>query len=159
MVARTLARPGSVDSTGNPVVGQVIVGSELRPGEASYADVLNSGNDMQEYQDMSALKIQATNFLREKHPAEVAAVEAAFANIVPKTQVDYRARQDIFHYITAQLYDTRTANLKGASADAAINAVVALFGVLESDSAGFEQYVLAHGFTKSNVAAPKSTGF
>ncbi|HEY5949674.1 MAG TPA: hypothetical protein VIV40_29470 [Kofleriaceae bacterium] len=161
LIARALARPGAVDSTNNPVVGQVVVGSELRPGEASYADVLNHGNDMQEYPDMSALKIQATNFLRAKHPQEVAAVEAAFATIVPKSQADWRAQQDIFHYITAQLYDSqgRTANLKGAVADTAITAVVALFDALYNDSAAFEQYLLAHGFTKSNVAAPKSTGF
>jgi len=161
LVARALARPSAVDSTGKPVLGQVLVGSELRPGDPSYADVLNNGNDMQEYPDMSALKIQATNFLRSAHPAQVAAVEAAFANIVPKNQLDYRAQQDIFHFITAELYDSqgRIANLKGAAADTAINAVVALFDTLNQDSAGFEAYVLAHGNTKSNVAAPKSTGF
>ena len=110
---------------------------------------------------MSALKIQATNFLRSAHPAQVAAVEAAFANIVPKNQLDYRAQQDIFHFITAELYDSqgRIANLKGAAADTAINAVVALFDTLNQDSAAFEAYVLAHGNSKSNVAAPKSTGF
>jgi hypothetical protein len=161
LVARALARPNTVDSAGKPVIGQVVVGSELRPGEASYADVLNHGNDMQEYPDMSSLKIKATSFLREKHPAEVAAVEAAFANVIPKSQADWRAQQDIFHYITAQLYDSqgRYVNLKGAAADTAVNAVVALMDVLYSDSAAFESYLLTHGLTKSNVAAPKSTGF
>jgi hypothetical protein len=161
LVARALARPTAVDSEGKPVVGQVVVGSELRPGEASYADVLNHGNDMQEYPDMSSLKIKATSFLREKHPAEVAAVEAAFASVIPKSQADWRAQQDIFHYITAQLYDSqgRYVNLKGATADTAINAVVALMNALYTDSAAFEQYLTTHGLTKSNVAAPKSTGF
>ncbi|MGE0545750.1 MAG: hypothetical protein AB7O24_28425 [Kofleriaceae bacterium] len=32
-----------------------IVSFSLRPGEASYADWLNDGNDLQEYEDMSAL--------------------------------------------------------------------------------------------------------
>jgi hypothetical protein len=160
LVTRSLARTGS-DSTGKPIIGQVIVGSELRPGDPSYADVLNGGNDMQEYPDMSALKIQATNFLRQAHPQQVAAVEAAFAGVVPKSELDWRAQQDIFHFITAELYDSqgRTANLKGAAADAAVNAVVALFDALDKDSVAFEAYVLAHGVTKSNVAAPKSTGF
>jgi hypothetical protein len=142
-------------------LGQVIVGSELRPGEASYADVLNHGNDMQEYPDMAKLKTLATSFLREKHSAQVAAVEAAFANVVPKSEADYRAGVDIFHFITSQLYDDRgrLSNLKGAAADAAVSSVVALFDTLKADSAGFEAYVLAHGITKSTVAAPKSTGF
>jgi hypothetical protein len=161
LIARALARPSAVDAKGLPVLGQVIVGNELRPGDPSYADVLNGGNDMQEYPDMSALKIQATNFLRSAHPQQVAAVEAAFAGVVPKAQLDSRAQQDIFHFITAELYDSqgRTSNLKGAAADAAINAVVALFDVLNQDSAAFEAIVLAHGVTKSNIAAPKSTGF
>jgi hypothetical protein len=116
---------------------------------------------MQEYPDMSALKIQATNFLRAVHLQQVAAVEAAFAGVVPKAELDWRAQQDIFHMITAELYDSqgRTANLKGAAADAAVTAVAALFDALNQDSAAFEAYVLAHGVTKSNVAAPKSTGF
>jgi hypothetical protein len=161
LVARTLARPGQVDSAGAPVLGQVIVGGELRPGEASYADVLNNGNDMQEYSDMAKLKRLATSFLRAKHPAVIAEVEAAFANIVPKSELPDRAWQDVFHYITAQLYDSkgRTAKLTGAAADRAVHAVSAVFAALDQDSAGFEAYVLASGYTKSNVAAPKSTGF
>ncbi|MDB4957501.1 MAG: hypothetical protein JWO36_5070 [Myxococcales bacterium] len=161
LVVRALARATAVDSTSKPVIGQVIVGTELRPGDPSYADVLNGGNDMQEYPDMAQLKVLATSFLRQAHPQQVAAVEAAFAGVVPKNQLDFHAQQDVFHYITAQLYDAqgRTANLTGASADAAIAAVVALVDVLYTDSAGFEAYVLAHGITKSNVAAPKSTGF
>ena len=161
LVARTLARPGAVDSDGNPVVGQVIVGGQLRPGEASYADVLNNGNDMQEYDDMARLKRLATSFLRATHPAVVNEVEAAFAGIVPKNELPDRARRDIFHFVTAQLYDTagRTANLRGAAADRAVDAVVALFDTLSQDSAAFEQYIVQSGYAKSNVAAPKSTGF
>ena len=49
----------------------------LQPGDPSYADVLNFGGDMQEYPDMANLKILATNFLRLKHPNEVAAVQIA----------------------------------------------------------------------------------
>jgi len=161
LLARALARPGTTDSTGKPVTGQVIVGSELRPGEASYADVLNHGNDMQEYPDMSRLKILATNYLREKHPELITAVKDAFAGIVPESSLDQRARTDIFHFVCAQLYDTagRSKNLHGAQADRAVTAVTALFTTLTAESAQLEAYVLAHGIAKSNVAAPKSTGF
>jgi hypothetical protein len=161
LVVRALAHADAKDSAGNPVLGQVIVGSELRPGDPSYADVLNGGNDMQEYPDMARLKTLATSFLRAKHPAQVAAVEAAFSTIVPKAQLDYRAQQDIFHLITAELYDDqgRTAKLTGATADTAIAAVAALFDTLTSDAAGFEAYLLANGITKSATPAPKSTGF
>ncbi len=140
---------------------QVIVGSELRPGEASYADVLNHGNDMQEYADMARLKQLASRFLTDNHPTKVAAVKAAFAGIVPDSALDSRARADIFHYIAAQLYDTagRSKNLRGAQADQAIAAVTDLFATLRSNSAAFEAYILANGVTKSTVAAPKSTGF
>jgi len=161
LVAHALARPGQTDSTGKPVIGQVIVGSALVPGEASYADVLNHGNDMQEYQDMARLKQLASRFLTEQHPTEVAAVKAAFAGIVPDSALDSRARADIFHYISAQLYDTqgRSKNLLGAQADQAVTAVSNLLAVLRSDSAAFEAFILANGITKSNVAAPVSTGF
>jgi hypothetical protein len=161
LVTRALARPGAVDSAGKPVLGQVIVGNELRPGDPSYADVLNNGNDMQEYGDMARLKTLATDYLRENHPELVTAVQDAFVGIVPQSSLDFRARTDIFHFICAQLYDTqgRTANLRGAQADRAIAAVTALFATLTAESAGFETYVLAHGITKSNVAAPKATGF
>jgi len=40
-----------------------------------------------------------------------------------------------------------------------VTAVVTLFATLNAESAQFEAYVLAHGITKSNVAAPQSTGF
>jgi len=110
---------------------------------------------------MANLKRLATSFLRAEHPAIIDEVEAAFANIVPKSELPERALQDIFHFITAQLYDPlgRTANLQGAAANRAVNAVVAVFDTLSSDSAGFEAYVLAHGYSKSSVAAPKATGF
>jgi hypothetical protein len=159
LVAKALARPGQTDSTGKPVIGQVIVGNELRPGEASYADVLNGGNDMQEYGDMGRLKQLATQFLRQKHPAEVAAVEAAFVHALPTSELFADDASDLFRYITRNLYDARINNLTPAERDTAINAVVALVGVLTSDSAAFESYILSTGVTKSNVAAPKSTGF
>lgn len=161
LVAHALARPGQTDSTGKPVIGQVIVGSQLRPGEASYADVLNNGNDMQEYGDMARLKQLATRFLNERHAAKVAAVKAAFVGIVPDSSLDSRARADIFHYISAQLYDTqgRSKNLRGAQADQAVTAVVDLLATLRADSAAFEAYILANGISKSNEPAPKSTGF
>ena len=141
--------------------GQVIVGSQLRPGDASYADVLNSGNDLQEYPDMARLKRLASDYLKAKHPELVTAVETAFATVVPKTEVDARATADIFHYICAELYDEdgRTATLIGAKADAAVRAVTALFAALETEHAAFEAYILAHGITKSSTPAPKSTGF
>jgi hypothetical protein len=161
LIVRSLARPGQKDSAGNPIIGQVIVGSSLQPGDASYADVLNGGNDLQEYQDMARLKQLTTQFLRAKHPDTVTAVETAFATIVPKASADSRAQVDIFHYITAQFYDAqnRTAKLVGPVADQAVIAVGNLFDVLNSDSAGLEAFLLANGITKSNTPAPKSMGF
>lgn len=162
LITRVLARPGQVDSMGNPVIGQVIVGTQLRPGEASYADVLNNGNDMQEYSDMARLKQLTTQYLRLYHPELITAVEAAFAGIVPSAELDSRARADIFHYICAQLYDSRgrTAVLKNAGrGDAAVNAVVALITTLETESAQLEAFIVSRGYPTSNVAAPKSTGY
>lgn len=140
---------------------QVIVGSELRPGEASYADVLNNGNDMQEYTDMARLKQLATRYLETKHADLVANVKAAFVGIVPDSALDQRARIDIFHYIGAQLYDTagRSKNLSVANADKAITAVTALITTLAAEKTQFEAYILAQGYTKSTTPAPKSTGF
>ncbi|HEY1960125.1 MAG TPA: hypothetical protein VGH28_31165 [Polyangiaceae bacterium] len=135
---------------------QVLVGSELRPGDPSYADVLNGGGDMQEYPDMSALKTLATGYLRAAHPDLIANVENAFAGVEPAWEF---GDTDIFRTITAELYDAATPNLKGASADAAIDAVVALFDALSKDSSAFEAYVLSQGYTKSSVPAPKSTGY
>jgi hypothetical protein len=161
LVARALARPGETDSAGSPVRSQVVVGNQLRPGDASYADVLNNGNDMREYTDMANLKQLATEYLRAKHPGKVLDVEAAFANVIPKSQLDYRAQKDIFHFISAQLYDSqgRTANLTGASADAAVDSVTALLAALRADSELFEAYILSKGYVKSNDPAPKSTGY
>ena len=137
---------------------QVIVGSELRPGDPSYADVLNNGGDMQEYPDMSALKQLATGYLRQAHPDLIGNVENAFAGVAPVWEI---GDSDIFRLVTAELYDSqgRTANLKGASADAAVDAVVALFDALDADEPAFEAYVLSSGYTKSSVPAPKSTGY
>lgn len=161
LVARALARPGATDSAGNPVVGQVLVGNQLRPGEASYADVLNNGNDMQEYTDMSNLKRVVTSYLKEKHAQKVLDVENAFANVIPKNQLDARAQTDVFHFITAQLYDSqgRTSNLSGASATTAVESVAALLNTLRTNSADLEAYILSKGYVKSNEPAPKSTGF
>ncbi|MBM4778133.1 MAG: hypothetical protein GQE15_10580 [Archangiaceae bacterium] len=162
LVTRALARPSEVDADGKPVKGQVVVGTQLRPGEASYADVLNNGNDMQEYADMARLKQLTSQFLKERHPALVAELEASFAGVVPYSELDSRARNDVFHYICAQLYDSRyrTAVLKDqAKAARVINAVAAIFDTLQSQSTQLEAYLLSKGLTKSNVAAPKSTGF
>ena len=139
--------------------GQVIVGSELRPGDPSYADVLNGGGDMQEYPDMTALKVLATDYLRAAHPDLIAAVESALSVVEPKYALDGRAQSDEFHFVTAELYDAATGNLRGASASAAVDAVVAMLDALRSDASAFEAYVLAHGYTKSSVPAPKSTGY
>ncbi|HEY4175728.1 MAG TPA: hypothetical protein VGM90_02790 [Kofleriaceae bacterium] len=140
---------------------QVIVGNELRPGEASYADVLNNGNDMQEYSDMSKLKVLATNYIKAKHPELVTNLKAAFAGIVPDSALDYRAQADLFHYVAAQLYDSagRSKNLKGAQADRAIEATVALISTLAAEKSQFETYILQQGYTKSATPAPASTGF
>jgi len=161
LVARALARPTQKDSAGHAIAGQVIVGTQLRPGDPSYADVLNSGNDMREYPDMARLKQLANDFLKSKHATEYADVQAAFANVIPASELDDRAKTDIFHFIDAQLYDEkgRMKSLTGAAADRAIRAVTALFNALETDSTAFETYILAHGITKSNEAAPKATGF
>ena len=141
--------------------GQVIVGSELRPGDPSYADVLNNGNDMQEYSDMARLKRLASDYLKLNHPALVNELRAAFTGIVPDSALDYRAKADLFHYITAQLYDSagRSKNLLGAQADRAVTAVTTLLATLESERTQLEAYILSQGITKSSVPAPKSTGF
>jgi hypothetical protein len=159
LVARALA-PGAKDSAGNPVIGQVIVGDELRPGDPSYADVLNGGNDMRELTDMARLKKLVTRWLRQAHPAVVAEVEAAYEGIVPAVE-ELRAQSDVFHLITAQHYDSknRQAKLTGAAADRAVRAVVALVDVMVSDSAALEAFILTQGIRKSNEPAPKSTGF
>jgi hypothetical protein len=161
LVTRALAHPDQTDSTGKPILGQVIVGSQLKPGDASYADVLNGGNDMQEYPDMATLKQLATQFLTEQHGDLVANVKAAFAGIVPDSELDWRAQSDIFHWVGQQLYDNqgRQAALTGERADRAVVAVTAMLDALRTDSANFEAYILAHGYTKANDPAPKSTGF
>jgi hypothetical protein len=138
---------------------QVIVGTELRPGDPSYADVLNNGGDMQEYPDMSALKVLATNYLRAKHADLIASVEKAFAVVAPKSALDSTTWSDEFRFVTAELYDANIGKLVGASADQAIDAVVALTDALAKESSAFEAFVLASGYTKSSVPAPQSTGF
>lgn len=40
-----------------------------------------------------------------------------------------------------------------------MTAVTAMLDALRTDSASFEAFILAHGYTKSNIPAPKSTGF
>jgi hypothetical protein len=140
-------------------LGQVIVGTELRPGDPSYADVLNNGGDMQEYPDMSALKQLATSYLRAKHPDLIANVENAFAVVAPKSSLEWAAQSDEFRFVTAELYNANIAALEGTAADKAIDAVVALTDALAKESAAFESYILTSGYTKSSVPAPKSTGF
>lgn len=110
---------------------------------------------------MARLKRLATQFLNEKHPELIAGVKGAFANVVPESQLDWRAQSDIFHFIGQQLYDdqNRQASLTGPAADRAVTAVTALLDGLRNDSAAFEAYILAHGITKANDPAPKSTGF
>ena len=160
LIVRSLARPTQNDSTGKPILGQVIVGSQLEPGDPSYADVLNGGNDMQEYPDMARLKQLATQFLVRYHPDVVNNVYSAFATVIPKAQADWRAQNDIFHYVTAQFYSaTQTRNITGPVATNAVNAVAALFDTLNADSANFQAFILTQGVTQSNTPAPKSTGF
>jgi hypothetical protein len=162
LVARSLARPGSKDSAGKPILAQVIVDNQLKPGDPSYADVLNGGNDMQEYPDMAQLKTLANDYLKTAHPELITEVKTAFAGIVPDSELDSRAQDDIFHYIGAQLYDSkdREAKLKSLpAADRAVRATTALFAALVTESSQFEAYILAHGVTKNNDPAMKSTGF
>jgi len=161
LIARSLARPGSTDSAGKPILGQVIVGNQLKPGDPSYADVLNGGNDMQEYPDMAQLKQLATQFLTEKHLDLVNETREAFAGVVPADELDWRAQSDIFHFVGQQLYDSqgRQAALTGAAADRAVRAVTAMLDMLRTDSVNFEAYIVAHGYAKANDPAPKSTGF
>ena len=141
--------------------GQVIVDDELRPGDPSYADVLNGGNDMQEFPDMARLKELTTQWLRAQHSATVAAVTDAFAGIVPASELDERAEADIFHFICAQLYDNagRIERISPTQADRIVTAVTNLFATITADRAGLESFILAHGVTKSSTPAPKSTGF
>jgi hypothetical protein len=110
---------------------------------------------------MARLKRLATSYLVATHPEQIAAVKAAFTGIVPETQLDARAKVDIFHYVSAQLYDTagRSKNLRGEQATRAVDSVLALLATLSAESTQFEAYVLSQGVTKSNVPAPKSSGF
>ncbi len=158
LIARALARPGQVDAMNQPVIGQVVVGASLQPGEASYADVLNGGNDMQEYPDMAKLKQLATAYLTAKHPDLIANVKTAF-NWVPSNELDYRAASDIFHYVGSHLYDEHARWSTSLKADAAIASVVALFDTLNAESASFEAFILTQGITKAATPAPKSMGF
>lgn len=141
--------------------GQVIVGTQLRPGTPSYADVLNSGNDLQEYQDMGKLKKLATDYLRASHAAVVTELEASLKDIVPTAELDSRAKADVFHLICANMYDSkgRMEGLTSAKADRINRAVAAVVQTLGDNKAAFEAYILAHGITKSSEPAPKSTGF
>jgi hypothetical protein len=161
LCVRALARSGTKDSKGNPVIGQCVVGTNLQPGDPSYADVLNGGNDMQEFPDMQQQKKLTTDYLTQAHPDLVNAVHDAFKGIVPDSELDDRAKSDVFHYICANLYDAkeRMTVLTGARAEAAVKAVVALVSAMEKDSEQLEAYLLAHGLTKSNDPAPKSKGF
>lgn len=159
LLVRALARPGETDSAGKPVNGQLVVGSQLRPGDPSYVDVLNGGNDMQEYTDMAKLKTLTTKWLRQAHPAVVAEVEAAFAGVISIADADTRAKNDIFHYITGQFYTDKSAALRGAAADRAVTAVTKLIETITRDSAALETFLLSQGITKSNQPAPKATGF
>lgn len=61
--------------------------------------------------------------------------------------------------MTAELYNPQTQNLKGQAAQNAIDASVALTDILRAEPTQLEQYILSHGYTKSGVPAPKSTGF
>jgi hypothetical protein len=159
LVVRSLARPGQTDSAGNPIMGQVTVNNVLEPGDPSYADILNQGADMQEFPDMANLKVLATNYLTQAHPTLVQAVHTAFANVVPQAELTTLAQQDIFHFICQNLYDTqeRMGCLTGAAATAAITAVENLLAALRADSAPFQAYILANGYTQSNTPAPKAT--
>ena len=162
LIARSLARPSTNDSTGKPVIGQVIVGNQLEPGDPSYADVLNGGNDMQEYPDMATLKQLATQYLTEKHPDLVDARRRQRSPASsPRTSSTARAQSDIFHFVGQQLYDSqgRQAALTGEAATRAVTAVTAMLDALRTDSANFEAYIVAHGYAKANDPAPKSTGF
>ena len=161
LVAKALARPGRMDANGKPIVGQVIVDGELRPGDASYADVLNGGNDMQEFPDIAELKGKATAWLRSAHPAVVAEVEAAFAGVVPVADLPSQTEGDIFHFICAQLYDSedRSEGITATQARRINAAVAALFTALRDDSAAFEAYLLGNGLTASNQPAERATGF
>jgi hypothetical protein len=141
--------------------GQVIVGTELRPGDPSYADVLNSGNDLQEYQDMTKLKKLATDYLRASHAAVVTEVEASLKDIVPADELDSRAKSDVFHLICANMYDRegRMEGLTATKAERINRAVGNLVKTLGDNAAGFEAYILSQGITKSSEPAPKATGF
>ena len=108
---------------------------------------------------MSALKVLATSYLKSKHADLVSNVETAFAVVAPKSALDWTSQSDEFHLVTAELYNANIRNLKGTAADKAIDATVALTDTLAKESSAFEAYILASGYTKSSVPAPKSTGF
>ena len=104
----------------------------------------------------------ATAYLASKHPELSPPSKDAFAAIVPEGELDYRAQNDIFHFVCAQLYDAkgRTANLMGASADAAVTSVTALLDALSARTRRASRRTSSRtGSRRATTPAPKSTGF
>jgi hypothetical protein len=146
-------------------------GAKLQPGDCSYFDVLNGGddvlagngkkggNDFQEYGGMSTLKKLTTQWLREAHPDLVKRVETSLAGVVPDAELADRSREDIFHLMCQNFYDVRMGTLTQAQCREVVEAGVALLGAVKSDSRALEAFILAHGVTKSTDWAPRASGF
>ncbi|MGE0545873.1 MAG: hypothetical protein AB7O24_12935 [Kofleriaceae bacterium] len=167
LIAQALARPGEVDSMGNPIIGQIILDGQLRPGDGSYIDVDNNGNDLQESYSTGLLKKYATDYLAATHPELIAELKASIRG-VPGQSIGDQARYDVFHYLLRQIYDSKRRNdaITGAEVDRVVNATVALIETLRAESHQLEEYILTHPahegaplITKSNEPAPRSTGF
>ncbi|MGE0869183.1 MAG: hypothetical protein AB7P03_11490 [Kofleriaceae bacterium] len=167
LIAQALARPGQVDSTGHPIIGQIILDGQLRPGDGSYMDVDNNGNDLQEGYSTGVLKKYASDYLSATHPELIAELKASIRG-VPGNSVGDQAKYDVFHYLLRQIYDTKRRNdgITGAEADRVVDAAVALIATLQQESEQFEQFILTHPahdgapmITKSNDPAPRSSGF
>lgn len=158
------------------LAGQVIVsdsgpgGAKLCPGDPSYFDSLNGGedalhsgkkggNDMQEGPGMALLKQLTSEWLRSRSPELVNAVEASLATVVPAAEISSRAKADIFHFMCENFYDGRMKGLSSGQAVAVVDAGMALMTKISSDSKDLEVFILGKGVTKSKDWAPRASGF
>ena len=151
-------------------------GPELRPGDITYFDTLNGaddiittsgksgGGDFSEGEGMTLLMQLTTQWLRDKHAAELTRVRDSLSKVIPASEnnsADIKNIDNIFHFMCDNFYDQqlRMKNLSAAECKEVIEAGVALMSVVEKNSKDLEAYILAHGVTKSTDWAPRASGF
>ena len=131
----------------------------LNPGEPSYFNVLNGGNDMQEVGGMATQKQLTTQWLQAKHPDMVARIKASLAGIVPEGELTDLAQKDVFHFLCQNFYDDRIASLTTAQANEVVAAGSAVMDVIGAEASDLEQFILANGVTASDTPAPRVANF